>query len=426
MSAIAGEVRNWLVQCASMMDMFSRITPYFVPSVRMTRRSPGFGRMSIWRMWQRCAFIFVLLLPLNSYAAEVSGLYETEVLVTSQGSNERSEAIRMALSEVLIRVSGDRNTPKVAALQGLYKRSLQLVQQYRYRTLPRVDGLRNDQGAGGQVAQQTQALWIRFDPAAIDQSLRKAGVPVWGQVRPATLAWVVIDDGQSRMLMGAETLLEPKEVMQQQAQRRGLPLFVPLWDLEDQAALRFTDVWGNFQDAILSASARYSTEAVLVGRLYQLTSGWEGRWTLYQGNTTEHWQASAPLQGEVLAAGVDGAADHLGRRFAMVFDESQRSRVKVIVKDIHSLEDYARAAQFLQSLDMVTATQVAQVVDTSVTFTLQVNGSSSALAQTISFGRTLMETPAVVNVEESSDPSQVPLWTVPDEPETKLWYRLLP
>lgn len=377
--------------------------------------------MGIWQMWQRCAFIFALLLPLNSHAAEVSGLYETEVLVTSQGSDERSEAIRTALSEVLIRVSGDRNSSKVAALQGLYKRSLQLVQQYRYRTLPRVDGVRNDLAGA-----QTQALWIRFDPAAIDQSLRKAGVPVWGQVRPATLAWVVIDDGQARALMGAETLMEAKEVMQQQAQRRGLPLFVPLWDLEDQAALRFTDVWGNFQDAILSASARYSTEAVLVGRLYQLTSGWEGRWTLYQGNTTEHWQASAPLQDEVLEAGVDGAADHLGRRFAMVFDESQRSRVKVVVKDIRSLEDYARAAQFLQSLDMVTETQVAQVVDTSVTFTLQVNGISSALAQTISFGRTLMETPAVVNVEESSDPSQAPLWTVPDQPETKLWYRLLP
>jgi len=377
--------------------------------------------MGIWQMWQRCAFIFALLLPLNSYAAEVSGLYETEVLVTSQGSDERTEAIRMALSEVLIRVSGDRNTPQVAALQGLYKRSLQLVQQYRYRTLPRVDGLRNDLGGA-----QTQALWIRFDPAAIDQSLRKAGVPVWGQVRPATLAWVVIDDGQARALMGAETLLEPKEVMQQQAQRRGLPLFVPLWDLEDQAALRFTDVWGNFQDAILSASARYSTEAVLVGRLYQLTSGWEGRWTLYQGNTTEHWQTSAPLQNEVLAAGVDGAADHLGRRFAMVFDESQRSRVKVIVKDINTLEDYARTSEFLQSLDIVTTTQVTQVEGSTVTFTLQVNGSSRVLAQTISFGRTLMETPAVVNVDDSNDPSQVPLWTVPDETETKLWYRLLP
>ncbi len=372
--------------------------------------------------WLFSGLLFALILPVSAFSAEVRGLYETEVLVTSQGRDERNEAIRAALDEVLIRISGDRNTPAVDALQGLYSRSLQLVQQYRYRKLPRMAGQRDEAGGG-----QSQMLWIRFDPAAIDQSLRKAGIPLWGQVRPATLVWVVVDDGGKRSLMGADTLSQLKKVMQQHAQRRGLPLFVPLWDLEDQAALRFTDVWGNFQDAILTASVRYATEAVLVGRLYRQSSGgWEARWTLYQGGGEEHWQSNSPLQAEVLSAGVDGTADHLGRRFAKVFDESQSGRVRVTVKDINTLEDYARASQFLGSLDMVTSMQVESVVDAAVTFALQVRGNSEGLAQIISFGRTLIEAPAVINVDDSSDALPVSSWNMPDEVDELLWYRLAP
>lgn len=367
------------------------------------------------------ACLFTLIFSLNAHAAEVEGLYETEVLVTSQGRDERNAAIRMALDEVLVRVSGDRNTPRLDALQGLYRRSLQLVQQYRYRALPRGAGLNGDQPGG-----MSQVLWVSFDAAGIDQALRKASVPLWGQVRPATLVWVVVEDGGVRSLMGADTLPEWKQVMQQQAERRGLPLFVPLWDLEDQVALRFTDVWGNFQDAILRASARYATEAVLVGRLYRQTGDtWESRWTLYQGAETAHWSLSSPSQNEVLSAGVDGVADHLGRRFAKVFDESQSGRVKVVVKDLITLEDYARTTQFLQSLDVVTAMQVESVVGETVTFDLQVRGNSEGLAQTIGFGRTLANVPAVINVD-GSDGLQTPSWEMVDEAYDQLWYRLLP
>jgi len=404
-----------------MIDISSSAIHRTVPPVWMTESSPLNIATSTPLKWLLLSLCLVLIFPASGFSAEVRGLYETEVLVTSQGRDERSEAIRVALDEVLVRVSGDRNTPRLEALQGLYRRSLQLVQQYRYRALPRIAGQR-----GEQIGGLSQVLWVSFDSAAIDQTLRKAGVPLWGQVRPATLVWVVVDDGGVRSLMGAGTLSQPKKVMQQQAQRRGLPLFVPLWDLEDQVALRFTDVWGNFQDAIFRASVRYATEAILVGRLYRQNGGiWESRWTLYQGDETAHWQSSSPLQAEVLSAGVDGVADHLGRRFAKVFDESQSGRVKIIVKDVSTLEDYARTSQFLQSLDVVTAMQVESVVGSSVTFDLQMRGNSEGLAQTISFGRTLIETPAVINVD-SSEGLQTPSWEMAGEAYDQLWYRLLP
>ncbi len=403
-----------------MIDISSSAIRRAILPVRMKSLSLPETAANWSQRWLLYGLFLVLIFPLAAPAAEVRGLYETEVVVTSQGRDERHAAIRVALDEVLVRISGDRNTPRLAALQGLYKRSSQLVQQYRYRTLPRVEGASGDQAGGlGQV------LWVSFDAAAIEQALRRAGVPLWGQVRPATLVWVVVDDGGVRSLMGADTLPQLKKVMQQQAQRRGIPLFVPLWDLEDQMALRFSDVWGNFQDAIMKASARYATEAILVGRLYRQRGGiWKSRWTLYQGDESVHWQASSPRQAEVLSAGVDGVADHLGQRFAKVFDESQSGRVNVIINDVTTLEDYARSAQFLQSLDVVTAMQVVTVAASSVTFELQIRGDSEGLAQIISFGRTLLEIPAVVNADHREP--LLPSRAMPGEAYDQLWFRLLP
>ena len=95
-------------------------------AVRLLPATQDWRQLSLF--WLR-GFFFALLFPLVSHAAEVKGLYETEVLVTSQGRDERNEAVRVALDEVLVRVSGDRNAPRLEPLQGLYKRSLQLVQQ---------------------------------------------------------------------------------------------------------------------------------------------------------------------------------------------------------------------------------------------------------------------------------------------------------
>lgn len=390
------------------------MTDNFCSAIHALKHSRFTARYAVWLL---CTLLLTSL-PKNALSTELRGLYETEVLVTSQGIEERNDAIRAALDEVLIRVSGDRATPRLESLQGLYRRSLQLVQQYRYRALPQGEGQNGVPGLS-----LTQVLRVSFDQAAIDQALRRASVPLWGQARPATLVWVAVEDNGVRSMMGAETLAQPKKVMQQQAQRRGVPLFVPLWDLEDQVRLRFTDVWGNFRDSILGASARYATEAILVGRLYRQGGGvWEARWSLYQGENVDHWRTASPLQAEVLSSGVDGTADRLGRRFAQVFDESQSSRVKVTVRDINSVEDYARAMKFLRALDVVTALHVEQVAASDVTFDLQVRGDSDGLAQTISFGRTLLEIPAVVDLD---DPLQTPSWEMAGEAFDQLWYRLL-
>ena len=52
-----------------------------------------------------------------------------------------------------------------------------------------------------------------------------------------------------------------------QTQAMGLPVSLPLMDLDDNMAVTATDVWGRFADPVLKASQRYGAEMVVLGKL---------------------------------------------------------------------------------------------------------------------------------------------------------------
>ncbi|MFQ5487071.1 MAG: DUF2066 domain-containing protein [Gammaproteobacteria bacterium] len=319
-------------------------------------------------------------------AVEMADLYEVAIPVNSQADSEQRTALRRAFAEVLVRVTGKREAPSLAPLKQVLKRPMGYVQQFRYRTL-RVQDM--TPGMAQERAEE-QELWVSFDPQAVNRLLSEADLAVWGRARPATLLWLAVEDGGRRFLVGSAQGEALQAQLRAAARRRGLPLFFPLLDLQDQAALHFTDVWGDFQDVILAASQRYQSASVLVGRLYHRDGGaWEGRWTLYLEGRPAFWTFSADDPAEVLAAGVDGAADHLALRYAQRLNMDAGNSVTIAVHDIRSLEDYARAMHYLESLDPVTHLRVLAVEGETVVFQVGINGSRDGLAQTIGFGGTL-------------------------------------
>jgi uncharacterized protein len=319
------------------------------------------------------ATVLALVLLAPTAARELQGLYDAEVAVAGQSAPEREQALRKALAEVLVKVSGDRAAPRRApqVMEGAGR----YVQQYGYRT-------------AAQPGAELQ-LWARFDAAAVDRALQQAGLPVWGRVRPTALVWLAVESGQQRYLLGADEPSQERAALEAAAERRGLPVLLPLLDLEDQGALKFADVWGGFGDMIMRASARYQTEAVLVGRLHRAAAGtWSARWTLYGAGASAHWEAQGSAE-EAIGEGVDGLADALAARFAGPAGEREQVRLTVAVTHIDSLAGYARAERHLRGLGPVAAVQVAQVEPDRITFELQVRGGRAALEQAISLGGAL-------------------------------------
>lgn len=330
--------------------------------------------------------LWLWLCPVASPAVEVQTLYEAEVPVQGQDPGPRLEAIRAALREVLVKVSGQRG--RIDAV--LPKEAEQYVQQYRYRG-PTTDPSGEDQ----------DRLWVQFDPIGVDALLRKGGLPVWGRQRPATLAWLALDEGGERQLVGSDGPSAAPELMLAAAARRGVPLFLPLLDVEDRNAITVGDVWGRFQDTVRAASARYGTDAVLIGRLSDGQGGsWRADWMLLDAAGAATLDSGSGTLEQVLGEGLDGAADRLAERFATSTAAASKDKVTVAVEDIASFEDYARVLRYFGSLGVVSAVEVVRVDGSRVVFRLSLRGPQEALVRAVVLEHSLLPVTATDAAQE--------------------------
>ena len=339
-----------------------------------------------------------------SRAAIVEGLYEAEVPVADQGANERLRAMSIALAQVIAKVSGNAEAPQLPAMQQVLKSPSELVQQFRYRRMPATPATAQSAAPSQPVPPADRELaWFRFDEHAVNRVLRGNGLPVWGRTRPATLAWIAVEQDGARFLLGGDNNEDLRQTLLQDAKRSGLALLFPLLDLEDQHNLNFADVWGGFQSAITDASERYQPDAILVGRLnLSSTDQWEARWSLYEKGQSQDWTGQYAQMNDVLQAGVTGAVGLLAKRYAPVFAEDEPGVFKLDVDGVNSLKDVAHLSNYLKSLEQVKDVFLTRVDPGSASFRLDIRGSSQGLQQTIALGNTLSVAP-VTTMPESAD-----------------------
>ena len=102
------------------------------------------------------------------------------------------------------------------------------------------------------------------------------------------------------------------------------------------------------------ASERYQSEGVLIGRVYEIAPNyWEARWRLTLEDTRHEWVEQGEGLDIVLLAGVHESADRLASRYGGFTGTTSASGVAVKVTGIRTLDDYARALDYLDSLDEV-------------------------------------------------------------------------
>lgn len=348
--------------------------------------------------------------PAPVLSVEVADLYEAEVPVEGQGAAERGAAIRSALKEVIVKITGKTDVFSRHDLDGLINDAGKYVQQYRYRT-ERIAPV-----AGIPEAGRRQVLWVSFYDTAIRRSLAEAGIPVWGKTRPETLLWLAVDQDDERYVVAGETADNLQYAVRSRASARGMRVFFPLFDLEDQFKLGFADIWGNFEQAIERASQRYEPDAILTGRASATGSGnWQVRLTLYHSAGNAHWMTEAETLEDAVAKGVDGLVDTLAQRFAQVISDVVKKSVTMRVTDVRSIEDYTRAVEYLSMLDAVDNVRVRQVLSSHIIVRLALRSDPDSLVQHITLGSTLARS-------ESLDAGTAPA----TNEENILVYRLLP
>ena len=325
-------------------------------------------------------FVFIASVGGSARCEEVV-LYETEVAWSDQDAADRASAFRQALRQVLVKVTGLRRLADTARLEPLVENAQGLVQQYQLRTV----AVRR-----GEETVQEPRLWARFDEAAVDRLVREAGLPAWGRTRPSVLVWVAAESDGTLRMAGSEGTEGIAEILRHGAASRGVPLVLPLLDLEDQALAGPPELWVEAEERIRAASERYQPGGILIGRIDRGVL-WEARWSLLLPGAAQRWKTAGDVFELVVDEGVQEAIDALSARYVSTASETERSAIVVSVSGVHDFMGYARAMRYLESLSEVESIDVLAVVSGRLRLRLKLRSGVAGLRGLVALGATLTE-----------------------------------
>jgi hypothetical protein len=310
-------------------------------------------------------------------AATLPDLYSVTVVPDpAVAGDRRTAALQAAMTRLLIRVTGSRNAPLDPATQAL------IATPDAYLTSYGLD-------------RQGRAL-VGFNGSQVERALTSAGLRVWGPERPLTLLWVAVDDGAGgRALLGANATSElgaaptpavtamlaaVRDEIAAAVDERGLPIALPLLDLQDSSAVTFTDVWGGFEAPILAASARYRADAVLIGRVRPGLFGPEVDWLFVNGTERQ----ALPLG--VVRDGLDAAADRYAAELSTL---GGASLTALTVRNVLTSADYARVMSYLERQSVLERVDVESFANGTLDLRVTARGDALVLGRVLALGGVL-------------------------------------
>ncbi len=346
------------------------------------------------------AVVVSMLLTTQAMAAQVSGLFESERLVVDQSPEARAAEVARGLAEVLVKVSGHEGTLQAEPIQAMLGQAEQYLAQFSYQDNPLAEvelgsegEAASDSGQAGNAGQEGASanenvdasaplpkryrLIMQFDSASVMQVLNQAQQAVWGSNRPSVLIWLAVEGSNRRFIVNSDNNPLLTELLESSAERRGVPITLPLMDLKDEQVITVSDIWGQFGDRIAAASVRYSADATYTGRFYKDGEGkWQGRWLLQVGKERKAIARNNARLGGLFRESVDVLAEELANKYAVVNKPGKAGEYRFAVKGIESVEGYARLNRYLNSLQVVERVEVTRLDDASIGYKVALKGNS--------------------------------------------------
>lgn len=294
-------------------------------------------------------------------AAQVTDLYQGK----APTSGDMVAAQSQALGEVLVKVTGKRDILTQPAVVKALAAPGDYVQHYGYQDVGPVKFLKAD-----------------FDVAKVNALISQSKFALLGPARPQVAIWLVINEGERRLLPD-QSSDGWAAALRAQSQAMGLPVSIPLMDLDDNMAVNATDVWGRFADPILKASQRYGAEMVVLGKLTPEGETWNIDWGLYGpkagGEQAELTRGSGSgTQVEVAQGFADGLAAWLVQNYGARISGVASSQT-LVVEGLSGIDGMITVQKMLQGMASVTKVEIGQLEGDKVTFNLALQGDKAEL-----------------------------------------------
>lgn len=303
------------------------------------------------------------------WAATTLDLYTDEaILATDARQSDQDEAVSEALERVLVRVTGREDIVREEAVRNALDDANDYLSTFRFEnsdvTLTNV--------LGEQVP--TKRMVMQFDQGSVEQFLVRNRLPVWGAKRPETLVWLADRlDGSERILSDSDGS-DMVEALTTRARERGVPLVLPIMDLDDTLNVAFTDIYGLFTAEIDEASERYNPDAVLVGRVTRQNNGFKADFVYLVNEERQRFEVTADSRRGLMHAVVDRVGLRLAEQYAVVLDPALAGQLSLRVNAVSDLATLAEVERYLESLNVISQATLRQVAPDSIQFDLEISG----------------------------------------------------
>ncbi|TVP16196.1 DUF2066 domain-containing protein [Shewanella sp. KCT] len=328
---------------------------------------------------------------LNVAAVEVTELDRSAIKIADRSQQVKNQALSQAMQEVVLKNTGDRAALSAPLVAQAIAEPTAYIRQFGY------------QEQGGE-----QFLQASFDHTKIISLLRQAQLPVWGKQRPLTLLWLAQDNEGKRELLNDSSVLESRSLIAKMSQTRGVPMLLPMMDLDDSMAISVTDVRGMFADTVAKASQRYGSDYFAMVSLDNQPDGQVSyQLSLYPANseqplfnplTTQSAQV-ADMDAAVKAI-FETISQYYVARYAIA-DSGEANSTQLTFVEITDRQQLLDIEKYLHQLSAVKSVSLTKLQGISAEFSLQLFGSEEDLYRLISLE------PKIRSLEQSNSPDQL-------------------
>ncbi|WP_434951692.1 DUF2066 domain-containing protein [Shewanella sp. HL-SH4] len=326
-------------------------------------------------------------------AVEVTKLDQADIIVDSRANSARSAALKQALASVFLKNSGSPSVVMHPTVKAQIDNPEALLIQYGY-----------------SQADSDLLLTASFDHQRVISTLRQADLPVWGAQRPLTLLWVTIADANDTVILSDSSESALRSDLIAESNNKGIPVLLPLMDLDDLMAVSPTDVKGMFLSPVNIASARYQTDYFAIADISETTSA--VTFTLSLFDKTQTGSTLQPLikqQGEAVDTAAASKrimallADYYISQYAIA-SSGNNLETHVSFTGVTQMTQLVEIEKYLQQLSAVKEISISQFQNETVTYQLSLFSSVEDLQRLLSIDNRLSKIDTMGNVNSYLEP----------------------
>jgi hypothetical protein len=322
-------------------------------------------------------FSVFVLSPSSLFAIELKNMGSISVVVPNESDKERYRGNYIGLSQVLLRLSGNKEVLETEVAKELLKDSSRYLLQYSYDTLQsnsKNESLIEDYVSRGLLSDSTdgaqskaKVLSLKFDQLLLVKKLQAGGVSVWDANRPEVMFWWVTEENGVRTMVSDGESSKSRAALVYFSEQRAVPIKLPLMDLQDRKRVTTSDVWGGYNEQLAQASTRYNLNTWVSGKSYFANGNWNAHWEVHVLGGVRAFKSQSPSLFTLQKAVIASVARVLASEYAIIVGENG-STLLVSVNNVKTLSNFTTIETYLESLFVISNVEMYELQADKVTF----------------------------------------------------------